>query len=33
MIFPLSTSLLSGPQWVAELKKVPAVSAKYRPAK
>ena len=28
-----TTSLLSGPQWVAALKKAPAVSAKYRPAK
>jgi hypothetical protein len=27
------TSLLSGPQWVAALKKAPAVSAKYQPAK
>jgi hypothetical protein len=28
-----TTSLLSGPQWVATLKKAPAVSAKYQPAK
>jgi uncharacterized protein with GYD domain len=28
-----TTSLLSGPQWVAALKKAPAVSAKYQPAK
>jgi len=28
-----TTALLSGPQWVAALKKAPAVSAKYRPAK
>ena len=28
-----TTPLLSGPQWVAALKKAPAVSAKYRPAK
>ena len=28
-----ATSLLSGPQWVAALKKAPAVSAKYQPAK
>ena len=28
-----TTSLPSGPQWVAALKKAPAVSAKYQPAK
>jgi uncharacterized protein with GYD domain len=28
-----TTSLLSGPQWVAALKKAPAVTAKYQPAK
>jgi uncharacterized protein with GYD domain len=28
-----TTSLLIGPQWVAALKKAPAVSAKYQPAK
>ena len=28
-----TTPLLSGPQWVAALKKAPAVSAKYQPAK
>jgi uncharacterized protein with GYD domain len=28
-----TTSLLSGPQWVAALKKAPAVSAKYQPAR
>ena len=28
-----TTSLLSGPQWVAALKMAPAVSAKYQPAK
>ena len=28
-----TTSLLSGPQWVAALKKAPAVNAKYQPAK
>ena len=28
-----TTSLLSGPQWVAALQKAPAVSAKYQPAK
>lgn len=28
-----TTSLLSGPQWVAALKKAPAVSAKYQAAK
>jgi uncharacterized protein with GYD domain len=28
-----TTSLLSGPEWVAALKKAPAVSAKYQPAK
>ena len=28
-----TTSLLSGPQWVAALKKAPAVSAQYRPAR
>ena len=28
-----TTPLLSGPQWVAALKKAPAVSAQYRPAR
>jgi uncharacterized protein with GYD domain len=28
-----TTSLLSGPQWVGALKKAPAVTAQYRPAK
>lgn len=28
-----TTSLLNGPQWVAALKKAPAISAKYQPAK
>jgi uncharacterized protein with GYD domain len=28
-----TTPLLSGPQWVAALKKAPAVGAKYRPAR
>jgi uncharacterized protein with GYD domain len=28
-----TTLLLSGPQWVAALKKAPAVTAKYQPAK
>ena len=28
-----TTSLLSGPQWVAALEKAPAVTAKYQPAK
>ena len=28
-----TTPLLSGPQWVAALKKAPAVNAQYRPAR
>jgi len=28
-----TTSLLSGPQWVAALKKAPVVAAQYRPAR
>jgi uncharacterized protein with GYD domain len=28
-----TTPLLSGPQWVSALKKAPAVSAQYRPAR